>query len=155
MTSPAQTIPVRVYRGEEHIMLAAPLPGLEPENISVTINGDSISIQGQERGPGQRDREMIIEEWTIGPYYRDVKLPEMVDAELTNATYGNGILVLSMPKCKHTQPESHASFKLHPIEATRGERIGHSGMDIGRKAAAQHDKKHKAEKRSEAKISSR
>lgn len=155
MESQAQTIPVRVYRGEEHIMLAAPLPGLEAENISVTIAGNSVSIQGEERGPGQRDREMIIEEWTIGPYHREIKLPEMVDAELTNATYGNGILVLSMPKCKHTQPDSHATFKLHPIEATRGERIGHSGMDLRPKAAAEHDKKHRAEKRSEEKISSR
>lgn len=155
MGSEAQTIPVRVYRGEEHIMLAAPLPGLEPENISVTIHGDTVSIEGEERGPGQRDRDMIIEEWSIGPYHREVKLPEIVDAELTNATYGNGILVLSMPKCKHTQTDSHASFKLHPIEGAHGERIGHTGMNVGKKAAAQHDKKHKAEKRGEAKISSR
>ena len=155
MGSQAQTIPVRVYRGEEHLMLAAPMPGLEPENISVTIHGDTVSIQGDERGPGQRDREMIIEEWAIGPYFREVKLPETVDAELTNATYGNGILVLSMPKCKHTQPDSHASFKLHPVDATHGERIGHSGMVTGPRAAARHDEKHKKEQKGEAKISSR
>ena len=155
MASQAQTIPVRVYRGEKHIMLAAPLPGLEPKNISVTITGDTVRIQGDERGPGQRDREMIIEEWAIGPYEREVQLPEMVDAELTNATYGNGILVLAMPSCKHTQGESHAAFQLHPIDATRGERIGHSGMNVRAKAAAQHDKKHKNEKGGEAKISSR
>jgi len=154
MASQAQTIPVRVYRGEEHIMLAAPLPGLEPENISITITGDTVSIQGEERGPGQRDREMIIEEWAIGPYQREVKLPERVDAELTNATYGNGILVLSMPACKHSQQESHAAFKLHPIGATRGERIGHSGMNVRAKAASEHSKKHEEEK-DEVKISSR
>lgn len=155
MASEAQTIPVRVYRGDEHIMLAAPLPGLEPENISVEISGDTIRIQGDERGPGQRDREMIIEEWAIGPYFREVKLPEFVDAELTNATYGNGILVLSMPKCKHTQPDTHASFRLHPVDSTRGERIGHAGMDVAPKTAAQHDKKHRDEKSGEAKIPSR
>lgn len=155
MASQAQTIPVRVYRGDEHIMLAAPLPGLEPENISVEIAGDSICIRGDERGPGQRDREMIIEEWTIGPYFREVKLPEFVDAELTNATYGNGILVLSMPKCAHTQPNAHASFRLHPVDSTRGERVGHTGMDAHPEAAVKHDKKHEAEKRRGAKISSR
>ncbi|HEY1265751.1 MAG TPA: Hsp20/alpha crystallin family protein [Candidatus Binatia bacterium] len=155
MASQAQRIPVRVYRGEEHIMLAAPLPGLEPENISVEITGDTVRIQGDERGPGQRDREMIIEEWSIGPYFREVKLPEFVDAQLTNASYGNGILVLSMPKSKHTQPDSHASFRLHPVDATHGERIGHTGTDVYPKAAVQHDKKHQEEKRGEAKISSR
>jgi HSP20 family protein len=155
MGSQAQTIPVRVYRGEEHLMLAAPMPGLEPENIWITISGDKVCIQGEERGPGQRDREVLIDEWSIGPYYREVALPEAVDAPLTNATYGNGILVLSMPASKEAKPSSEASFRLHPIEATHGERIGHSGMDVHRKATGQHDKKHKAEKGSEAKISSR
>ncbi|HEY1371725.1 MAG TPA: Hsp20/alpha crystallin family protein [Candidatus Binatia bacterium] len=155
MASEAQKIPVRVYRGEEHIMLAAPLPGLEPENISVEIAGDTVRIQGDERGPGQRDREMIIEEWAIGPYFREVKLPEFVDAELTNASYGNGILVLSMPKSKDTQANSHASFRLHPVDSMHGERIGHTGTAVHPKAAVEHDKKHQQEKHSEAKISSR
>ena len=40
MAMQAQTIPVRIYRGDEHVMLAAPLPGLAPENIWVTISGE-------------------------------------------------------------------------------------------------------------------
>ncbi|HTM10895.1 MAG TPA: Hsp20/alpha crystallin family protein [Verrucomicrobiae bacterium] len=155
MAMQAQTIPVRIYRGDEHIMLAAPLPGLEPENIWITISGEKVCIQGDERGPGQRGRDMIVDEWTIGPYYREVKLPEAVDGPLTNATYGNGVLVLSMPKSKEARPNSEASFKLHPIEATHGERIGHTGMDIHPKAAAQHDKKHRAEKKGDDKVSMR
>src|SRR5947207_1666187 len=122
MAMQAQTIPVRIYRGDEHVMLAAPLPGLAPENIWVTISGEKICIHGDEHGPGQHDRDMIADEWSIGPYYREVKLPEPVDGPLTNATYGNGVLVLSMPKCKDTKPDTHASFRLHPVEATHGER---------------------------------
>ena len=30
-----QAIPVRIYDRDEHIILAAPMPGLEPENISI------------------------------------------------------------------------------------------------------------------------
>jgi HSP20 family protein len=155
MATHAQTIPVRIYRGDEHLMLAAPLPGLEPENIWITVSGRKVCIQGDERGPGQRSRDTIVDEWTIGPYYREVELPEPVDGPLTNATYGNGVLVLSMPKSESTKPDSHASFKLHPIEATRGERVGHTGMDINPRAAAQHDQKHKAEKSGDAKVSTR
>jgi HSP20 family protein len=155
MATQAQTIPVRIYRGEEHLMLAAPLPGLEPENIWITISGEKICIQGEERGPGQRDRDVIVDEWSIGPYYREVELSEPVDGPLTNATYGNGVLILSMPKCKETRHDAHASFGLHPLEATHGERVGHSGMDINPKAAVQHGKKHRAEKRGETKVSTR
>ena len=155
MATQAQTIPIRIYRGEEHLMLAAPLPGLAPENIWITISGEKISIQGEERGPGQHGRDVIVDEWAIGPYYREVELPEPVDGPLTNATYGNGVLILSMPKSKETRHDAHASFRLHPIEATHGERVGHSGMDIHPTAAVQHGKKHRAEKKGEAKISTR
>ena len=155
MEAQAQTIPVRIYDAEEQLVLAAPLPGLEPENISVTLAGNKVAIRGEERGPGQHRRDVIMDEWTIGPYYREVTLPQPVDGNLTNATYGNGVLVLSMPKRSDANASSGASFRLHPVDAIHGERIGHTGMDIYPKAAVKHDKKHRGEKRGEAKISSR
>ncbi|HKA31656.1 MAG TPA: Hsp20/alpha crystallin family protein [Candidatus Binatia bacterium] len=155
MSTQAQKIPVRVYDAKKQIILAAPLPGLEPENISVTLTGNKVSIQGEERGPGQHRRDVIMDEWTIGPYYREVTLPQPVNGNLTNATYGNGVLVLSMPKRSGIAVASGASFRLHPVDAMHGERIGHTGKDIHPQAEAKHDKKHQAEKRGEAKISSR
>ena len=38
-------------------MVAAPMPGLEPENISVTIAGVHLTIRGEEWGPGQHERD--------------------------------------------------------------------------------------------------
>jgi len=146
MVAESQSIPVRIFNADEHIVLAAPLPGLEPENISVTIAGSKVEIKGEERGPGQHRRDLIVDEWTIGPYYREVSLPQAVDGRLANATYGNGVLVLSMPKQKNDQPAAGINFQLHPIESTRGERIGHSGMDARPAAVSQHEKKHRAEK---------
>lgn len=153
MTVAAQTFPVRVHNADEHIVLTAPLPGLEPENISVTISGTRVSIQGEERGPGQHGRDLIMDEWTIGPYYREISLPQAVDGTLTNATYGNGVLVLSMPKS--TQSGTAANFRLQPIEATRGERVGHTGMDARPIPLAEHGKKHRLEKKSGQKVSRR
>jgi HSP20 family protein len=75
----AQTIPVRIYQAENQIMLAAPMPGLKPQDISVAVNGKTITIMDQERGPGQHDREPMVCEWTIGPYFREVVLDEPVD----------------------------------------------------------------------------
>jgi HSP20 family protein len=69
-----QTIPVRVYDRDEHIILAAPMPGLEPENISIEIEGTKVTIKGEERGPRQHSADLIVDEWTIEPYYREVSL---------------------------------------------------------------------------------
>ena len=146
MEAESQKIPVRIYDRDQHIILAAPLPGLEPENISVTVERNKVTIMGEERGPGQHGLDVIVGEWTIGPYYREVSLPQIVDGSLTNATYGNGVLVLSMPKCKEGESASEANFQLHPVGATHGERVGHSGMEIHRTSTFEHDQKHQAEK---------
>ncbi len=123
--------PVRIYQDGNLVMLAAPMPGLEPQNISVTIAGNRITIRGEERGPGQHRKDLLLAEWTIGPYYREVVLPEPVDGVLANATYGNGILALSMPKLPLGKAANGSiEFQLEILEAVRGERVGHTGRAI-------------------------
>jgi HSP20 family protein len=146
MTSVSQTIPVRIYDREQQIILAAPLPGLEAEDISVTVAGNKITIMGEERGPGQHGPDLIVDEWTIGPYYSEISLPGDVEGSLTNATYGNGVLILAMPKCDQGVSPSKAHFQLHPIASTRGERIAYTGKDIHASSNLEHNRKHQSEK---------
>lgn len=131
MTQPeAQQIPLRIYQSENRVMLAAPMPGLEAGDISVGIDGDRVTIHGDERGHGQHDRDLLLTEWTIGPYHREVILSKEVNASLINATYGNGVLVLSMPKLRPGEKKTAGSFVLHDLGPARGERVGHKGNDI-------------------------
>jgi HSP20 family protein len=130
MASELQNIPVRIDQSDTHIMLAAPMPGVEPEDISLKISGDKVTIKGEERGVGQDRRDVLVEEWRIGPYYREVSLPQPVNGALTNATYGNGVVILAMPKAAAGQKGVEAEIKLQSIAPTRGERVGHSGSDI-------------------------
>jgi HSP20 family protein len=105
------------------------MPGIKPADISVTIAGRSLKIEGHQTGPGQEDKDMIMEEWTMGPYYRELELPEAVNGSLTNATFGNGVLTLAMPKASGDD-RSVVKIQLDTIEAARGERIGHKGVEI-------------------------
>jgi HSP20 family protein len=124
-----QTIPVRISDSEDLMLLAAPMPGLEPQNITVSITDHVVQIKGEERGPRQHELDLKIAEWRIGPYFREVSLDQPVNGAMTNATYGNGVLVLSIPKAKNGKG-SDAEFQLKQIEPTRGERIGYTGSDI-------------------------
>ena len=72
---------------------------------------------------------MIVEEWAIGPYYRELELPQAVSGQLTNATFGNGVLTLAMPKTSG-EDRSPVTFQLETIDAARGERVGHKGVEI-------------------------
>jgi len=66
----------------------------------------------------------------MGPYYREVVLPQPVDGALTNATYGNGVLVLSMPMLQSGEQEGYTEFRLEADKGARGQRVGHTGSDI-------------------------
>jgi len=141
MTEERQAIPIRIYDRDQHVVLAAPLPGLEPGDISVTVGRNRVIISGEERGPRQHGADLVVEEWTIGPYHREVDLQQTVNGPLTNATYGNGVLVLSMPKCQGEEEDAVVNFTLNPISPTRGERIGHVGSAMQPGSALEHGKK--------------
>jgi HSP20 family protein len=127
MAGEAQTVPVRVYEAGMKIMVAAPMPGLEPGDIAVAIDGDRVRIRGAQRGPRQNAISLATAEWTIGPYERDLSLPRPVSATLANATLGNGVLVLALPRATSDGPTTPAEITLERIDPTRGEHVGHTG----------------------------
>jgi HSP20 family protein len=130
MSGERQHVPVRIYQTQELLMMVVPMPGLEPDNIAITVAGDRVTVHGEERGPHQHDTDVLVAEGTIGPYDREVRLPQPVNGQLTNATYGNGLLVLSMPKLAPGESVGAEEFRLEVVEATRGERVGHVGRDV-------------------------
>ena len=128
MTIPtAQTIPVQLHCADQLLVLAAPMPGLEPSDITVVIDGDRVSIDGTYRGSRQDQPDILVSEWTMGPYHRDIILPQPVNGGLTNATYGNGVLVLAMPVLLPRTPGEKTEFRLDTITGTRGQHVSHTG----------------------------
>ena len=122
--------PVRVYQTDDLVMVVAPLPGVEPEDIEVSITEDRVTVSATERGHGQHRRDVVVAEWTIGGYRRELRLPQPVSGKLTDATYGNGVLVLAMPRAVG-KVGTDVTFRLQPVHArTRGEHVGHTGSSI-------------------------
>jgi HSP20 family protein len=134
----AQPVPVRMYETSTRVMIAAPMPGLEPRDIEVTIEPKRVVMHGHERGPHQYDMRVLLAEWAVGNYHREVDLPSGVAAELTNATYDNGVLVVSMPKLQPGQAPTRATLRLDAVAATRGEHVGHVGRDVTPDSTREH-----------------
>ena len=100
-----QSIPVKVYRSVDRLMVATPMPGLQPEDISVKVTDDNqIVIHGDLRGVLKDIKELLVDEWSVGSYHRELLLPNSVDAEHGNVTYGNGVVVVALPLSKKTIP---------------------------------------------------
>ena len=113
-------------------MVAAPMPGLEPGDIRVSVSGDEVTIRGALRGPHQDERDLSVAEWAIGPYHRDLTLAQPVDGDRANGTYGNGVLVLALPKAELGTRGRASRFTLDVVSPTHGTHVGHAGRDLRR-----------------------
>ncbi len=120
-----QQIPVKVYRTGERLMIAAPMAGLEPENIAVEVTDDGrLILHGDLRGMLKEIKELLVDEWSVGVYHREFDLTVAVDAERANVSYGNGVLLVTLPISKQTHP---AQLTLARVAPTHGRRKGNAG----------------------------
>lgn len=125
--SMVQEIPAKVYRSEERVMVAAPMPGLEPNDITVQVEaGPSITLHGELRGTLKDEKDVFLDEWTPGPYHRELALPADVDGERANVTYNNGVVVIVLPVSESTRA---ANLALEQISPTQGVRVGNQGKN--------------------------
>jgi HSP20 family protein len=121
-----QEIPIKVYRTADRLMVAAPMPGMQPEDILVQVTEDGrLILQGELRGLLKDVKELLLDEWSVGSYYREITLPDIVDGEQTNVTYANGVLVVAMVVSDVTRP---ATLTLEKVGPAHGERVGNIGQ---------------------------
>ncbi len=100
-----QQIPVKVYRTLDRLVVAAPMPGMQPEDIMVDVMEDNrLILHGELRGMLKDVKELLIDEWSVGYYHRELSLPDAVDGEQATVTYGNGVVVASLPLAMRTRP---------------------------------------------------
>lgn len=98
-------VPLDVVEAEREIVVRASLPGVRPEDIQVTAQGDTLTlraeVQQQEEQPGE---SWVVREHRAGSISRTVSLPAPVNADAAQATYEHGVLTLRLPKAEEARP---------------------------------------------------
>jgi HSP20 family molecular chaperone IbpA len=105
------------------------MAGLGAEDITVEVTGDGrLVLDGRlcpvpklQHGPLEGTKDVLVNEWMVGPYHRELAIDTPVDGPSATVTYGNGVLVVALRVSETTRP---ARLSLEPISATRGERAG-------------------------------
>jgi len=98
-------LPVDVYTTPEEIVVMASLPGLLPEEVDITIEGDTLTIRGELRPPLD-NVEYLFQERPYGHFSRSLTLNVPVDVEKAEAVFENGVLTLTLPKLEAVKPKS-------------------------------------------------
>jgi HSP20 family protein len=80
------------HRGNEFV-IRADVPGLSPNDITVEIGEDTVTIQGERKYDHKEEREGVIRsERGYGTFYRVIPLPEGAVSESAKATFKDGVL---------------------------------------------------------------
>ncbi len=88
-------VPVNVYEAGEALVVVAPLPGVQAEDVDVSLEGARLRIAAAMRSPAAK--EYLVHEWHYGPYERVVDLPDGFGGGGT-ATFGNGQLAIRLTR---------------------------------------------------------
>jgi len=97
--------PVDIYESENGIVLAAELPGVGKENISVEVKDNILTLKG-ERTANQNilEKNFYRQERCYGTFQRSFTLQHNIQPNLIKATFKNGVLEIEIPKPEAEQP---------------------------------------------------
>ncbi len=95
---------VDVFENDDAIVIKAAVPGLEPEDIHISLEDDVLSIDGEFKNTGEDVKYLIRERAGEGRFRRDLRLNVSVEVNNIEATFDNGILTLNVPKAEEAKP---------------------------------------------------
>ena len=99
------TLPIDAYVTDEDLVITAAVPGLKPEDVEITIEGDTLTIKGEFKGP-LNNVNYLIQERAYGTFTRTLRLNLPVQADKAEATFENGVLTLVIPKQEEIKPRT-------------------------------------------------
>lgn len=98
--SPAVDI---VDRGDR-LVATAEMPGMKPEDVSIDVEGNTLTIRGEKRQEQeQTGEERYLYERQYGSFMRSFPLPRSVDPDRISARFNNGVLTVTMPKSEEAK----------------------------------------------------
>jgi HSP20 family protein len=102
---PRQYPLVNVYDDGKTFTVEALAPGLDPDKIDLSVLQNTLTISGEKPGPQSVAPERIHRiERSAGRFLRTVQLPAEADPDKVNASYRNGLLVVTVPRAEAALP---------------------------------------------------
>lgn len=82
------------------------LPGIDPNDVSISAQGNVLTISGETKRSGTEGRRAISQESSYGRFERQFGFNMPVDADKAEASYRDGILEITLPKAETHKPKS-------------------------------------------------
>ena len=94
-------VPLDVVEEDDKIIVRATLPGVEPDDIDVTLENEVLTINAETKTETEERKEnYLVRERRAGKFHRTLRLPDTVDREKVETKYENGIVEITFPKAE-------------------------------------------------------
>jgi HSP20 family protein len=89
---------VDVYETAEAFVMLVELPGVNEDDVEVTVEGDEVRLRGERHLPGPRPESFERVERSYGPFARSFRFEQEVDPDRVSAEFTDGLLRLEVRK---------------------------------------------------------
>jgi HSP20 family protein len=90
---------IDVAEDENNIIVKAEVPGCKPEDIDISVYGNTLTISGEKKlAEEKKEKGYYHVETSYGKFRRELTLPTDVDSAKVEAAYKDGVLSITMPK---------------------------------------------------------
>jgi len=97
--------PVDIFEEADAIRIMAEVPGVRPEDVKISLEGNVLTIHGTKQQAAEERTERVHRyERTYGVFERTFSLPATVDANNIKAAYEQGVLTVTLPKMAEARP---------------------------------------------------
>jgi HSP20 family protein len=99
-------LPLDVAESDNEFVIHASLPGVKPEDVQITVHGDTVTIRGEHRAEEEKQgKNWLVRERRLGGFHRSLALTAPIDSTKANAKFDNGVLILTLPKAEQAKPK--------------------------------------------------
>lgn len=140
---------VDVFEEADSIRITAEVPGVKPEDIEISVEGNLLTIRGtKEQEAEERTERVHRYERMYGVFERTFTLPASVDPQSIKASYDNGVLTVVLPKSEKAKPR-----RIEVSGGSKSRQLGEGSRSQGSESGQQQERA--ASRRSETEKASR
>jgi len=99
-----QSLPVTIWETDDAFHAALMAPGLAEDSINVTVQEDTLSVEGESKFQPPEGARMIWQEFGPTRFRRSLRFGTPIDPNRVEAAYMNGLLMLTLPKSEEAKP---------------------------------------------------
>lgn len=99
-----RVMPMDLYRDNDHYVLTADLPGIDPGSVDIDVDGQQLSIRAERTTSNAEGAQWLVRERSAGTFLRQLTLGDGLDLDKIAATYENGVLTVTIPVSEKAKP---------------------------------------------------